>query len=152
MTGLIFSFSYFPEFYNMITLLLIWSIFFYVSVSDWEHPMWGTTYHAEATGQHSALQASSSTSSSTKGLIITNPKSGDLVFSPCPNSTLWPRINHSSVLNLSFLICETMDSTRRRLKNLPVLKCDSRDIGDDEDETSEPQLHSDSLNELLRGS
>lgn len=38
------------------------------------------------------------------------------------------------------------------LKKLPVLKRDSRDIGDDEDETREPQVHSDSFNELLRGS
>ncbi|KAL0600303.1 hypothetical protein AAY473_030180, partial [Plecturocebus cupreus] len=51
---------------------------------------------------------------------------------------------------LSFLICETIDLTRRMLKNLLVLKCDDHDMDDDEDDAIESQLHSDTSNGRLR--
>jgi hypothetical protein len=50
-----------------------------------------------------------------------------------------------------FLVCATMDSIRRKLKNLPILKYDDQDIDSDDDDTNEFQVHSDPLNERLRG-
>jgi hypothetical protein len=44
-----------------------------------------------------------------------------------------------------------MDSIRRKLKNLPILKYDDQDIDSDDDDTNEFQVHSDPLNERLRG-
>lgn len=78
-------------------------------------------------------------------------KSEDLAFSPSLNFTVWPWASFSSFLNLSFLICETIDSTRRMLKNLPALKCDDHDMDGDEDDTIEPQVHSDPSNGRVRG-
>lgn len=94
------------------------------------------------------LRALPSTSASTKDLIIMNPRSEDLVFSPSHNSTVWPWAN-SSFLSLRFLLCATMGSTKRVLKNLLVLKCDEHDIDDKEDDAHEAQVHSDSLNDKL---
>lgn len=123
-----------------------------MSVWDWGYPcVKVASYYAEATGQHQMLRALPSTSASTKDLIIMNPKSEDLVFSPSPNSTVWPWAN-SSFLSLSFLLCATMGSTKRVLKSLLVLKCDDHDIDDKEDDAHEAQVHSDSLNGKLGGS
>lgn len=63
-------------------------------------------------------------------------QSKDLVFSPCPSGTGLPQANHYSFLNLSFLICETVGSTRRMLKNLPFQKSDDHSIDDNEDDAN----------------
>lgn len=150
--GLIFFFSLLPGFCNVIRLLLRWKwivrkfclVYFFTCLK-----LGGTlvlikvaTYYAEVTGQHQTLQALPSTSPSNKDLIIMNLRSEDLVFSPSPNSTVWPQAN-SSFLSLSFLICGTMGSTKRMLKNFLILKCD--DI-DDKEDAHEAHVHSDFLN------
>lgn len=119
-------------------------IFFYISETGGTLSMlcWGhwTTPDASGFAHHLTWH---------QDLIIMNWRSEDLVFSP--NSTVWPQAN-SSFLSLSFLICATMGSTERMLKNFVVLRRDDHDIDDKEDDAHETQVHSDWLNGKLGGS
>ena len=70
--------------------------------------VWNSTYHAEANIQWFTQH---------KSVIIVEKKSEDLIYSSCPSFIVWSWAHQSSFLKLSFLICETTDSTRRMLRN-----------------------------------